>query len=93
MTKDTTDNAAFMSHALGDLDDVDSAVAPTVDLSHLAYNLAGTEWRVLAPAAAEAAVATADATDLASAVALANANKAKINALLVKLRAQGMLLP
>lgn len=32
-------------------------------------------------------VATADATDLASAVALANANKAKINAIIAALKA------
>jgi len=43
------------------------------------------------PQAAEADIATADATDLASAVALANANKAKINALLAKLRAFGVI--
>lgn len=36
--------------------------------------------------AAIAAIATADATDLASAVALANVNKAKINAILVALK-------
>jgi len=36
-------------------------------------------------------VTTADATDLASAIALANANKAKINALLQSLRDGGIL--
>lgn len=41
--------------------------------------------------AAEADIATADATDLASAVALANVNKAKINALLAKLRIIGII--
>jgi predicted RecA/RadA family phage recombinase len=43
------------------------------------------------PQAAEADIATANATDLASAVALANANKAKINALLAKLRTFGII--
>lgn len=38
-----------------------------------------------------AAIATADATDLATSEALANANKAKINALLVELKAQGLI--
>ncbi len=47
----------------------------------------------LSPAAAVANIATPDATDLASAEVLANANKAKINALLVSLRAAGLLLP
>lgn len=41
--------------------------------------------------AAVADIATADATDLDSAVALANANKAKINALLAALRTAGLL--
>jgi hypothetical protein len=44
-----------------------------------------------AQAGAVADVATADATDLASAQALANANKAKINQLLASLRASGLL--
>jgi hypothetical protein len=44
-------------------------------------------------AAAVANIATADATDAASAVTLANANKAKINALLAALRTAGLLLP
>lgn len=38
-------------------------------------------------------VSTANATDLASAEALANANKAKINALLAALRTAGILAP
>lgn len=42
-------------------------------------------------AAAVADIATADATDLATAQALANANKAKINALLAALRTAGLL--
>lgn len=46
-----------------------------------------------AQAAAVANVTTADATDLASAEALANANKAKINELLASLRAAGILAP
>lgn len=45
------------------------------------------------PQAAEADIATADATDLATAEALANACKAKINALLAKLRIVGIILP
>lgn len=44
-------------------------------------------------AAAVADLTTADATDLASAEALANANKAKINELLASLRAAGILAP
>lgn len=43
------------------------------------------------PLAAEADIATADATDLASAQALANATKAKVNALLAKLRTAGII--
>lgn len=38
-------------------------------------------------------VTTADAADEATAVALANANKAKINQILVALRAAGILVP
>lgn len=38
-------------------------------------------------------VTTADATDLATAIALTNVNKAKINALLAELRTMGILLP
>lgn len=38
-------------------------------------------------------VTTADATDLASAIALANANKAKINAILAALRSAGVIAP
>lgn len=45
------------------------------------------------PQAAVADIATADAADLASAEALANACKAKINALLAELRIAGILLP
>jgi 2-oxoglutarate dehydrogenase complex dehydrogenase (E1) component-like enzyme len=40
---------------------------------------------------AVADIATADATDLASVITLANANKAKINELLQKLRTAGIL--
>jgi predicted RecA/RadA family phage recombinase len=43
------------------------------------------------PQAAEADIATANATDLASAVALSNANKGKINAILAKLRTFGVI--
>jgi len=42
-------------------------------------------------AAAVADIATVDATDLATAITLANANKAKINALLASLRAAGVI--
>lgn len=45
------------------------------------------------PQAAVADIATADATDLATAEALANACKAKINALLAELRILGFILP
>lgn len=45
------------------------------------------------PQAAIADIATADAADLASAEALANACKAKINTLLAELRAVGVILP
>lgn len=44
----------------------------------------------LSQAAAVADIATPDATDLASAVTLANNNKAKINALLAALRTAGL---
>jgi len=43
------------------------------------------------PAAHVANVTTADATDLASAEALANANKAAINAILAALQAAGLM--
>lgn len=43
--------------------------------------------------AAVADIATADATDLASAEALANATKAKVNTLLAELRAAGIIAP
>lgn len=45
------------------------------------------------PAAAVADIATADAIDLATAITLANATKAKVNQLLASLRAAGTLLP
>lgn len=45
------------------------------------------------PAGAVADITTADATDLASAIALANEAKAKFNALLVTLRSSGELAP
>lgn len=45
------------------------------------------------PQAAIADIATADATDLASAEALANATKAKFNTLLAELRLAGIILP
>lgn len=45
----------------------------------------------LSSATTIAAISTADATDLASAVTLANVNKAKINDILVKLKAIGVI--
>lgn len=45
------------------------------------------------PGAAEVTIATANATDLATAEALANALKVTVNSLLVKLRAAGVILP
>ena len=45
------------------------------------------------PGAAEATIATANASDLATAQALANALKVTVNSLLVKLRAAGIILP
>ena len=45
------------------------------------------------PAAANADVATANATDLPTAIALANATKASHNSLQAKLRTAGLLLP
>jgi hypothetical protein len=48
---------------------------------------------VLVPQVAVADVATADATDLASAEALANALKVKVNALLASLRLSGSIVP
>ena len=42
-------------------------------------------------AASVAAITTPDATDLASAQTLANANKAKINALIAALKAAGLM--
>ena len=44
-----------------------------------------------AQAAHVASVATADATDLPSAIALANSNKAKMNELLAALQAAGLM--
>ena len=44
-----------------------------------------------AVAANVTAIATVDATDLATAITLANANKAKINAILVALKAAGLM--
>lgn len=44
-----------------------------------------------AQAAAVASISTADASDLATAVALANANKVTTNAILVSLRAAGLM--
>lgn len=46
-----------------------------------------------AMAAAVANIATADATDLPTAEALANATKAKVNALLAALRTAGLMAP
>ena len=43
--------------------------------------------------AAEADISTADATDLPTAQALANATKVKVNALLAKLRTLGLIAP
>ena len=57
-----------------------------------AIDAAGNADLVLADkAAAVADIATADATTLETAEALANANKAKINALLAALRTAGIL--
>jgi hypothetical protein len=52
--------------------------------------VAGTKV-VGAQGSAIADVSTADATDLASAIALANANKAKINSILAMLRTHGLI--
>jgi hypothetical protein len=54
------------------------------------YKVAGTKV-VGGQASAIADVSTADATDLASAIALANANKAKINSILAMLRTHGLI--
>jgi hypothetical protein len=54
------------------------------------YKVAGTKV-VGGQASAIADVSTADATDLTSAIALANANKAKINAILAMLRTHGLI--
>ena len=54
------------------------------------YKVAGTKV-VGAQASAIADVSTADATDLPSAIALANANKAKINSTLAMLRTHGLI--
>lgn len=45
----------------------------------------------LSQAATIAAISTADASDLASAIALANATKAKVNALIAALKAAGLM--
>lgn len=55
-------------------------VADAIDALHVA-----------APAAHVANVTTANATDLATAEALANANKAKINQILAALQAAGLM--
>lgn len=44
-------------------------------------------------AATVAAIVTADATDLPTAIALSSANKAKINELIAKLKAAGIVAP
>jgi hypothetical protein len=54
------------------------------------YKVAGTKV-VGGQASAIADVSTADATDLASAISLANANKAKINSILSMLRTHGLI--
>ncbi len=54
------------------------------------YKVAGTKV-VGGQASAIADVSTADATDLASAIALANANKSKINTILAMLRTHGLI--
>lgn len=52
-----------------------------------------TSAAITVPTVAVADIATADATDLTAAEALANANKAKINDLLAKLRTAGIVTP
>jgi len=54
------------------------------------YKVAGTKV-VGGQASAITDVSTADATDLASAIALANANKSKINTILAMLRTHGLI--
>lgn len=90
---EASETAAVIPHKIGDLQDVDSAVAPSVAKSFLVWNVTNGEWEVSAPAAAEADIATADGSDPATTQALANATKVKVNALLAKLRTKGVLLP
>lgn len=81
--------------------DSDSTVGMLIGTAHVAADNPSATGEVIlncgAPATAEgpqaaiADIATADATDLASAVTLANANKAKINAILTALRAAGII--
>ena len=80
---DTTDSQAKIPHAIGDLFDVDAAVPPTVDKSHLVWNLAGAEWRVQAPAAANADTSGATLGDL----------ETEVNQLKAALRTAGVILP
>ncbi|WP_136419966.1 capsid cement protein [Herbaspirillum sp. ST 5-3] len=80
--------------------DSDSTVGMLIGTAHIAAaNPSATGEVILnccapstleGPQAAIADIATADATDLASAEALANENKAKINAILAALRAAGI---
>jgi hypothetical protein len=65
-------------------------VGGSVNISGLGYRVAGTKI-IGGQASAIADVSTADATDLTSAIALANANKAKVNAILSMLRTHGLI--
>lgn len=81
--------------------DSDSTVGMLIGTAHAAAANPSTTGEVIlngcapstaeGPQAAIADIATADATDLATAQALANANKAKINAILAALRAAGVI--
>jgi hypothetical protein len=49
---ETNEIGGVIPYALGDLADVDSAVAPSVDKSGLMWDQAGGEWKVRAPGTA-----------------------------------------
>jgi hypothetical protein len=76
-----------------------SLKARTVLISSLANKSVGKEIadaidsNVIVQAASVAAVSAANATDLPTAIALANANKIAINAVIVSLKAAGLMAP
>jgi hypothetical protein len=82
-----TSSIRFMTLSEGEADFPNGSVNVA---SGYGFKVAGTKV-VDAQASAIADISTADATDLASAITLANANKAKINSVLAMLRTHGLI--